>query len=37
MQGIYDYTPETSHVSKVFSFAAVPYLQSVLQVVLFAC
>jgi len=41
MQGIYNYTPETKHVSRVYSVAAVLYvaaalyLQSVLQVMLF--
>jgi hypothetical protein len=35
MQGIYNYIPETSRVSRVYSVAAVPYLQSVLHVMLF--
>jgi len=35
MQGIYNYTPETNHVSKVYSVAAVLYLQFVLLVMLF--
>jgi hypothetical protein len=28
MQGVYNYIPETNHVSKVYSFAAILYLQS---------
>ena len=35
MQGIYNYIPEKDHVSKVYSVAAVLYLQSVLHVMLF--
>ena len=35
MQGIYNYIPETTHVSTVHSVAAVLYLQSVLHVMLF--
>jgi hypothetical protein len=35
MQVIYNYIPETSHVSGVYSVAAVLYLQLVLQVILF--
>jgi len=35
MQGIYNYIPETNHVSRVYSVAAVLYLQSVLYVMLF--
>ena len=35
MQGIYNYTPETKHVSMVYSVAAVLYLQFVLHVMLF--
>ena len=35
MQGIYNYIPETNHVSRVQSVAAVLYLQFVLQVMLF--
>jgi hypothetical protein len=35
MQGNYNFTPETNHVSRVHSVAAVLYLQSVLHVVLF--
>jgi hypothetical protein len=35
MRGIYNYIPETTHVSMVFSVAAVLYLQSVLHVMLF--
>jgi hypothetical protein len=35
MQGIYNYIPEASHISKVYSVAAVLYLQFVLHVVLF--
>jgi hypothetical protein len=33
MQGIYNYIPQTSHVSRLCSFAAVLYLQSVLYTV----
>jgi len=32
VQGIYDYMPETNHVSRVYSVAAVLYLQFVLHV-----
>ena len=35
MQGIYNYMPETNHVPRVYSVAAVLYLQSVLHVMLF--
>jgi len=35
MQNIYNYTPETNHVSRVYSAAAVLYLQFVLYVMLF--
>ena len=35
MQAIYNYIPETNHVSTVCSAAAVLYLQSVLHVMLF--
>ena len=35
MHGIYNYIPETNHVSTVCSVAAVLYLQSVLHVMLF--
>jgi hypothetical protein len=35
MQGIYNYIPETNHVSRVYSVAFVLYLQSVLHVMLF--
>ena len=35
MQGIYNYIPETNHVYRVYSVAAVLYLQSVLHVMLF--
>jgi len=35
MQGNYNYTPETNHVSNVYSVAAVLYLQFVLRVLLF--
>jgi hypothetical protein len=31
MQGIYNYTPETNHVSRVHSVAAILYLQFVPQ------
>jgi hypothetical protein len=34
MQGIYNYIPETNHVSRVCSVAAVLYLQFVLHVML---
>ena len=35
MQGIYNYIPETQHVSRVYRIVAVLYLQFVLHVVLF--
>jgi antibiotic biosynthesis monooxygenase (ABM) superfamily enzyme len=35
MQVIYNYIPETNHVSRVYSVTAVLYLQSVLHVMLF--
>jgi hypothetical protein len=35
MHGIYNYIPETNHVSSVHSVTAVLYLQSVLHVMLF--
>jgi len=35
MQGIYNYIPETKHVSRVYSASAVMYLQFVLHVMLF--
>ena len=35
MQGIYNYIPEMNHVSRVYSVAAVLYLQFALCVVLF--
>jgi hypothetical protein len=35
MQGIYNYILETSHVSRVYTFSAVLYLQYVLHVMLF--
>jgi hypothetical protein len=35
MQGIYNYIPETNHVSRVYNVAAVQYVQSVLHVMLF--
>jgi len=35
MHGIYNYVPETNHVSSVYSVAAVLYSQSVLHVMLF--
>ena len=35
MQGIYNYTPETNHASRVYSVAAVLYLQFVIQIMLF--
>ena len=35
MHGIYNYTPETNHVSKVYIFAAVLFLQLMLHVTLF--
>jgi len=34
MQGIYNYIPETNHVTIVYSVEAVLYLQSVLHVML---
>jgi len=35
MQNIYNYKPETNHVSRVYSVAAVLYLQFVLHAILF--
>jgi len=35
MQGIYNYTPETSHVSRVYRVAGALYLQFMLHVMLF--
>ena len=35
MQGIYNYMPETNHVSRVYRVAAVLYSESVLHVMLF--
>jgi len=35
VQGIYNYVPETNHVSSVYNVSAVLYLQSVLHVMLF--
>jgi len=35
MHGIYSYTLETNHFSRVYSFAAVLWLQFLLQVMLF--
>ena len=35
MQGIYNYTPEANHVSRLYSVSAVLYLQFVLHVTLF--
>jgi hypothetical protein len=35
MQGIYNYIPETSHGSRVYSFAAILYLQFMLHVILY--
>ena len=35
LQGMYNYTPITNHVSRVYSVAAVLYLQFVLHVMLF--
>jgi len=35
MKCIYNYIPETNHVSRVYSVATVLYLQSVLHVMLF--
>jgi hypothetical protein len=34
MWGIYNYVPETNHVSRAYIFAAVLYLQSLLHVML---
>ena len=34
MQGIYNYIPATNHVSRVYGFAAVLYLQLLLHVIL---
>ena len=35
MQGIYNYIPETNHVSRAYRVAAVLYLQFLLRVLLF--
>ena len=35
IQGVYNYIPETNHVSGVYNVAAALYLQSVLHVMLF--
>ena len=35
MQGIYKYIPETNHVPKVYSVAAILYLQCIVHVMLF--
>ena len=35
MQGIYNYTPETNHVPRIYSVANVLYFQFVLHVMLF--
>jgi hypothetical protein len=35
MHGIYNYIPDTIHVSRVYSVATVLYLQSLLHVMLF--
>jgi hypothetical protein len=35
MQGMYNYIPETIHVSRAYSIAAVVYLQFVLYIMLF--
>jgi hypothetical protein len=35
MQGMYNYIPETNHVSRVYSIATVLYLQFVLHVMIF--
>jgi hypothetical protein len=35
MQGIYNYIPETNHVSGVYSVATVQYLQFMVHVMLF--
>jgi hypothetical protein len=35
MQGIYNYMPETNHISRVYSVAAVQYLQFMLHVMLY--
>jgi len=35
MQAIYNYTPETNQVSRVYSVAAILYLQFLLHVMLF--
>ena len=35
MQGIYNYTPETNHISRIYSVSAVLYLQFVLLVMFF--
>ena len=35
MQGIYKYIPETNHVSRAYSFAAILYLQFMIHITLF--
>ena len=35
IQGIYNYIPETNHVSRVYSASAITYLQFMLHVMLF--
>jgi hypothetical protein len=35
MQGIYNYIPDTNHVSRVYSFAVILYLQFMLHEILF--
>jgi hypothetical protein len=35
MQGVYNYIPETNHVTTLYSVAAVPYLHFVLHVMLY--
>jgi hypothetical protein len=35
IRGIYDFIPETNHVSRIYSVAAVLYIQFVLHVMLF--
>jgi hypothetical protein len=37
MQGIYNYVRETNHVRRVYSFAAVLYVQFMLHALLFPC
>jgi len=36
MQGIYNYIPDTNHVSRVYSFASILYLQFMLHEMLFS-